>query len=715
MIAQEDGGAPAYAAPSAPARAVLALGAAVLATSQLVLVDAWRAPSTSTLLPSAVAIAVAAWAMWGLPAPAAQPFDATAVPGGGRADPWLRSAVVAVGAAGGALALAALHHRGDGQPSSAYWGIAALWSASLGTAALGFALPTQWLLPGGARAWLAARHRPLSDAATLFAVALLFRLLLLDRVPAYVNGDEGVFGNAARSMALGEGSHMFGTFWANATMYLVPHALLERLIGPSAWALRLPTALGAAIAAPATYALGAGLFGRRVGLAAGALMAANHLHVHFSRAGLGHGLDAALAAVAAWGLATGVLRRSTGRAAVGGLALGLAQYGYVGARLIDLVAAAWVAWLAVLALAGAARAPAGARRAAAAARLPVAPVGAAFLVAVITAAPMVRWALVRPGDYLSRIGAEGLVQSGAAAERLAATSSLGLAARQALDAALAFGSAPATAFYFSRFAALDVVTAALLLLGVVMVLRRPIEPRLAFLGLHIVGGLVTLALARNAAVSLYRVSGVLPAALVLAALALTAVLGALFDQRRTASGRVAALLVGGVFAFHVLAYWRGFAPGCSYWDPLTAFASRVGQITARDAPHGAVFFLGRPDMRIGDFESARYLAERRVWRLPGPGDAGSVAEPTLGPIVPDPAGETADLVYFDVPVGMDPDELARLVAGARRPTLVFAVPSRLPALHALTLALPAARIEGITRCAKDLGSVATWGAAAPGP
>lgn len=690
---------------NASARAVVAFGCALLAASHLVLVEAWRAPAPRNMLPAVFALAVAAWVMLGLPMPGPLPAAARGERG---AASRVRLAVAAIGVSGSALAVAALHARGDLGPGSAYWGIFALWSGSACAATLAFAVPGTWLEPGGLRAWLAARRAPLGDAAALLAAALAVRLLALGTVPSIVIGDEGVFGNAARWMAQGGTGHMFGTLWANATLYVVPHALLERLIGPSALALRLPTAIGGALAAPATYALGRAFFGRRVGLVAGALMAVNHLHVHLSRDGLGHGLDATLAAVAIWGLASGVLRRSTGRAAVGGLALGLAQYGYVGARLIDLIAAAWVAWMAATAALAAIRHPKGSRMGRLADGLPLASVATALVVALATAGPMIRWALVRPGDYLSRLGAEGLVQSGAAANRLAQMSPLALTAHQVLDAALAFGSAPATAFYFSRFAALDVVTTALLALGVVIALRRPAEPRLAYLGLHLVGGIATLALARNASVSLYRVSGILPAALVLAALALWTLLDALFGRRPAAARRTAGLLVAGVCAFHLGVYWRGFAPGCDYWDPLTAMASRVGSITAQDAPAGAVFVLGRPDLRIGDFESAQYLADREVWRLAGPGDGGSVTELPLGAIIPKPDDHTAGMVLFDVPVGMDAADLAALVRTARHPTLVFAAPSREPALAALLAAAPGARRQDIVRCSTLLGTVATW-------
>lgn len=708
--ARSDGALPGREEGAREARAVLAVGSAVLAVSHLVLVDAWRDPGAGALLPAVAALAVAAWAAAGLPP--LRPIEAGEPEAPRRAD-RVRWAVAVVAAAGGAMAVAALHARGDGRPSGDYLGILALWSASVTAATLAWALPAAWLVPGGVRRWLAARREPLVDAAALLAIALLLRVAWLDRVPSIVTGDEGVFGNASRWMARGEGGHMFGTFWANATLYLVPHALLEPLIGPSPWALRLPTALGAALAAPSTYALGRSLFGRRVGLAAGALLAFNHLHVHLSRDGLGHGLDAALAAVAAWGLGSGVLRQHVGRAAVGGLALGLAQYGYVGARLVDLVAAAWVGWLAAAAALAAARAPRGARRAALGARLPAAPVGAALFVAAVAAGPMARWALVRPGDYLSRLGAEGLVQSGAAADRLAAATPLALAARQLIDAAMALGAAPASAFYFARFPALDVLSAALLALGIALALRRPLDPRLSLLGLSVVGAVATLALARDAAVSVYRVSGVLPAALVLASVALWTVLDALLPSR-TAAARLAAVVVAGVCAFHAGVYWRGFAPGCGYWDPLTALASEIGRTVRRDGGGGAAFVLGRPDFRLHDFESARYLAGRTVWRLPGPGDAGSVAELPLGPVVPAPDEETAAAVFFDVPVGMAPAELALAVRTARRPTLVFAAPARDPALDALLEAVPGASARAITRCDQTLGRVAAWPAAPPG-
>ncbi|MEO8084962.1 MAG: hypothetical protein ABI780_14155, partial [Ardenticatenales bacterium] len=347
-----------------PALATIAFGLALLAESVLVLSGQWlsRRPW----------VAWTAWPLWLIAAaayvvvvraggddvdrrggarfgacPGALDADAAVVVQPASPSPRpspaaaLRVACAVVGLLGSAAAVAIIQQIGDNTPARAYGWILVLWCAAVAAYTLGLALPGAWLRRGGfVRA--AHRHRvALRDGVILLGIALCLRLVVLDRVPNILSGDEGVFGMAARWMSKGEGGHMFSTYWANATLYLVPHALLARVLPAGPLATRLPTAIAGAFAAPATYALGRVVASRRVGLVAGLLIAVSHLHVHASRMGLGHGLDALWAAIAGAALIHAVRRRDVRTAAVAGLALGLAQYGYVGGRLVDAVALAF--------------------------------------------------------------------------------------------------------------------------------------------------------------------------------------------------------------------------------------------------------------------------------------------------------------------------------------------------------------------------------------
>ncbi len=642
----------------------------------------------------------------------------------------LRIVFGALGLLGGAAAVALIAARGDDRPARDYASILGLWSAAVAVYALGVGLPGAWLRPDGLRAAARRHRRGLADAAGLLALALAVRLVALTAVPNVLTGDEGVFGLAARWMSQGEGGHMFGTYWANGTLSLVPQAALEWLLGPGRLATRLPTAIGGALAAPATYALGRVVATRRVGLVAGLLVAVSHLHVHVSRVGLGHGLDALWAALAGAALVAAVRRHDARAAAVAGVALGLAQYGYVGGRLVDVVALAF-AVVSAVALAAAPDA-AGRRRGARAwaAAVGVRPLAVAFGGALVTAGPMIRWALVRPEDYLSRLAAQGIVQTGKVAEvaERVGSAPLAIAWSQARDAWFAIAAAPAHEFYFSPYPMLDVVWTSLLGLGLAACVARPCDRGRLWLVLQIGLAWLTLALGAHASTASYRITGALPAMAVVAALALFALTDALSALGESTVADVGAApagvptpsspdghraavapppaprpsladratpagLVVGIVAFQLWAYWGAFAPGCRFFDRGTAQASLLGEDVRAAGDGRAVFVLGRPWFDPGVYDSVRYLTDRRYELYDAVAPAGTRADA-------DPALRTARI--FDVPEAADLDALeARIRAAA--PAMLVAVPERRSELDHLARRLGGTAVVERARCPSEEG------------
>ncbi|MFN8423079.1 MAG: glycosyltransferase family 39 protein [Anaerolineae bacterium] len=740
-----------------PALAAAAFGLALVAESILVVSGQWLAPRRW--------VALTAWPLWAVAAAAylavvrANGDDVDRRPDvapepaapGRRPSParWLRAVCAAIGLIGSAAAVALIQQTGDDLPSRNYRWILALWSASAAAYTLGLAVPGAWLRPGGLAA-AARRHRVvLLDGALLFALALLLRLVLLGHVPNVLTGDEGVFGRAARWMAKGEGGHMFSTYWANGTLFLVPQALLADLLPAGRLATRLPTAVAGALAAPATYALGRVVATRRVGLVAGLLLAVSHLHVHVSRMGLGHGYDALWAAVAGAALLHAVRRRDMRTAAVAGLALGLAQYGYVAGRLVDAVALAFAALTAAgLAIRFGRRrggrrpvdpAAGGAEEGAPLdtagrggwrawwAALGGGPLLAAAGGALVVAAPMIRWALVRPNDYFSRLSAQGILQTGKwqeVAERVG-DGRAAIALSQARDALYAIVAAPSYEFYFTPYPMLDVVWTGLLGLGFVACATRITDRGRLWLVLQIALSWLTLALGAHASTASYRITGALPAMAVVAAIALFALSDALWapaaadagedgaggdgadddvgDRHRVGKGSTgggphwttAAGLVVGIVSFQLWAYWGVFAPGCGFFDRSTATASLLGERVQADGEGRAVFVLGRQWFDAGVFESVPYLSDRTVDIYDGVAPEGTRADA-------DPLIRTARI--FDVPEGADLDVLAERVRAAS-PALLFAVPERRSELDFLSKRLGGGPVDDLARCAKTEGTL----------
>ena len=602
----------------------------------------------------------------------------------------MRAASVALGLAVGGGAVVMLHALGDGRPSREYWGVFSIWLAGIVLYSAGLVAPDRPRIPD-VRATIRTHKAAVMDGAMLLAVSLILRLTLLSRVPNILTGDEGVFGNAAEWMSRGEGAHMFGTYWANASMYFVPHAALIRLIGPSVLAIRLPGALAAAFAATATYALGRLAFGRRVGLAAGVLVAASHLHVHVSRMGLGHGLDALLSAVALWGLYRGFTQRDIRAATLGGVALGLAQYGYVGARMIDLVAVVIVVGLGVFAVM---RTLFRGRRLGESLSdaVPPGPLFAAFGASLVTAGPMLRWALVRPDDYLSRLNTEGLLQSGQVEEMLGdAAGPLAIALGQTRDAALAFVGAPAVQFYFTEHPMLTVLWASLFVLGLALAVRHIGQARFWMPLAHVLVSGMVLGLASNTSTAAYRISGVLPSVAVLSAVALFLLVDAAHGLIQTVRARrtTAMMVVGLVVVFELWAYVGSFAPGCGYWGRTSAITSAAGQLVGPAGRYGAVYALARPEADLGAFESISYLTGRKVEQF-------ATSLPLDG--VSDPDAPVPERTIWDVYPGTEPPAIAASVATSPGPALILAIPDRRAELDALKAFWPEAKRGSAERC-----------------
>jgi hypothetical protein len=619
----------------------------------------------------------------------------------------LRAAATFLGLAMVAVAVAILHAIGDDQAVRNYWAVFGLWLVGIVLYVAGMVAPDRPSALRGAAAALRARRTALTDATALLALALLLRVLLLTQVPSITTGDEGVFGLASRWMSQGEGNHMFGTYWANGMLYLLPHAWLLQLGVSPALAIRLPTAVFGALAAPATYAFGR-TFGRRVGLVAGLWMATSHLHVHLSRMGLGHGLDAVWAALAAWGLLGGMLQGDRRRAVVGGLALGAAQYGYVGGRATDVVALVFVLATGALAFAswlwargrggthnGELGQPVGSEaRRLLARRLALGPLLAAFGASVVVAAPMIRWALVRPGDYLSRLNATGLAQTGGLGAAIAESGGGGLArllvaGRQAGSALLAFIGAPSDQFYFSDFPMLDVTWGALFLLGLILAVLRPRDLRLSFSAWHVAVVLLLLGLSTHSATSAYRISGVLPAVAVLSAVVLWLLIeGALGPMGGRAHAAVVAVVALSVAGFQTWAYVGGFASGCTYFDINTARASILARDLAGAPSDTVAFVLGEPVFDPRVFDSVSFITDRRVFRLADMRDED-----------PQPDAIDAASVIYSLPRSDEiPDLVALLERAGDAPVRVYLIDERKVELQVVKQALPEGELRLLRRC-----------------
>jgi 4-amino-4-deoxy-L-arabinose transferase-like glycosyltransferase len=673
-------------APTAGAAlALLAVGFALL--GEYLLVAAGAVPSASPL-PALAAFGLGAVAFLMLDAVLPRPPAGAAAPEAspaGRAGPAarLRAAVAAspLRAAAYLLSLALaltvawLLHTGDGDDW--YWDLFALWSAAIALY-LAATLDLGRLATGGLAAGLRRHRQAIVDGALLFAFAAVLRLVALGGLPDAFGGDEGLNGLASQGVASTWRGSMFQTLNAYGTLYYFVHAVSLAAFGDGVAALRLPGALAGALAVPACYLAARQMFGRRVALAAGLLLAGSHMHVHFSRVAHGQATDTLTAGIVLFAFLRGLDRRDARWMAVAGVWLGLAQYGYVGGRVIDLVVAVAVVLLALL----------DRHRV----RAALGPIAVAAGAAVVTAAPMVRWALDHPAEYFSRATQVGFVPQGALEARLAEVggSALAVLVSQLWRALVALLARPVTAFYGARLPPLDWLTAALFVLALVYALTRLRDRRFLLLALHVAGGLFILASVDNTLDSAYRAVGILPSVAILAAWALVRLadgaLGALAPPAYARDGLVQAGVALAV-AWNVGYYVGQYLPSCGYLDAGSATASRLASYLRTEASGAQVLALTDPDLT--SYPSVEYLAGRRVRRLddlpadlPQPGAPGSTDFVYTAP--PGTVLTAADLPPAD-----------RIV--------LVASPSRAAELEAIAAARPGGRRVEFERCGAASG------------
>jgi 4-amino-4-deoxy-L-arabinose transferase-like glycosyltransferase len=594
----------------------------------------------------------------------------------------VRSALVCLAGLWTLVGVALLVLRGD-LPSE--WDVFGLWLAAMAVYVAAFLSPAQVASVRRPRAFIRAHREALLEAGVLLAFALALRVPGLGSAPDVLGGDEGLVGLVARGMTQRVGN-MFSTSFAYGNLYHLAVAVPLTWFGSTAFAVRLVAATVSALAAPLTYLAGRELFGRRVGRAAGVLILASHMHIHMSRTAHAQGIDTVILAGVLWCLARGMRRGGGFWFALGGVALGMAQYVYVAARLVDLIILGFAIALAVLD-------PPRWRRA-----LP------GFLVmlgsALVTAAPMIVWAVHRPGDYLSRVTQIGVLQGAPGVERALAEagSAWRFGALQVVQGALAPIAYPAHLFYEARLPMLDTVWAALYVLGLALALRRVREWRYLVLVLTVLGAMALLALGNMVTTAVYRTTVALPCYALLAALALVT----LAEQglgRLDPSGTWPAIVIAGTVAtmggYNAGYYFFDHLPNCRYMasDDATSAVSKASMYVAARAPDAVVVDVTQPAFFVGAYPNAEYLLGRKTVTL-GASDA---------PLPTEPKGRS---VVFSVPEGMSAPKVLDAVGDAR--PVVFMVSPLVEGqvtIDRLMEAEPGGQREELMRCGHVLMDV----------
>ncbi len=434
-------------------------------------------------------------------------------------------------------------------------------------------------------------------------IALFLRVYNLGQIPPTLGGDEGSQGVEALKILRGDLRNPFVTSWLSVpTLSFFFNALTIQWLGNTALALRLPWALIGTATVLIMFALTRRLKGLALAVMTTALLAAYHYHIHFSRLGSNQIADAFFMAAAFLCLYRAYDQGGLINWALAGVVAGLAQYFYAGARFTTLMVGVtavsfivrdWPRFWQVQ------------RR------------GLLILIGafLITAAPMVQYAVRFPADYNGRLNAVGIYQSGwmELAKKVTGQTEVQLLIDQFKRAALSYNAYPdRTSWYGSNQPFFDGWWAVLFVLGLGYATLRPFDRRLFpmliwWWGAIILGGMLT-----ESPPSSQRLITSAPPAVFFVGLALWKI-GQVIQRLwsgtivKLALPALAAAVVVVLCALSFNRYFVKYTPQRTYGNWTAVAATGIAEYAAQhfdDSWH--IVFLGAPYMYIG-FGTIRYL------------------------------------------------------------------------------------------------------------
>lgn len=471
------------------------------------------------------------------------------------------------------------------------------WTVALACYLLALAAPRS--PPGRWRLTPGALLVPLA----LGSCALLLRVWQLDAIPPTLSGDEGSQGREALKVLAGQIRNPFSTGWLGVpTLSFYLNAPTIAALGPTATALRLPWALVGTATVLAAYALVARLHGRALALISAALLAGYHYHIHFSRLGSNQIADGLFATLTLLCLYRGYDRRSQFDWALCGALIGVAQFFYAGARFVAVLAAVVVLFLAL-------------RDGRRFWREQGWGVAAMLGAALLSAAPMIQFALRFPAEYNARLNEVGIFQSGwlAREQPIRGQGALPILLDQFWRAALAYNAYPdRTVWYGAPWPLFDLAHGALFILGLGFAATRLGDRRLFPLvawwgGAVIMGGMLT----ESPPSSQRLITTAIPAIcfVALGLLLLAQGLGqALGPTRQRLRAPMLGLATATLIMLSLHSYFVSYTPLRVYGNANAVLATELAHYANQRLPRESrLIFFGWPRMSA-DFGTIPYLA-----------------------------------------------------------------------------------------------------------
>ncbi|NIS78880.1 MAG: hypothetical protein GTO14_01340 [Anaerolineales bacterium] len=177
----------------------------------------------------------------------------------------------------------------------------------------------------------------------LLIVSLATRIIYLGEIPFTVSGDEGSVGLMAWDYKTGVRNNLLIMGWFSfPALQFLPASIMQQVLGRGILAIRLPSAIGGALAVLATYWAVRQIFGRIPGILAGLFLSTFHYHLLFSRIALVNIWDGFFMMTMIAGLWIAWKENERYAFLVAGAAIGMGQYFYTTSHLLPLYALLWL-------------------------------------------------------------------------------------------------------------------------------------------------------------------------------------------------------------------------------------------------------------------------------------------------------------------------------------------------------------------------------------
>jgi|GEM_PF-1204882 len=469
------------------------------------------------------------------------------------------------------------------------YALTGLWILSVALFSYSILRQTGWQMPGlsSIRAWLAGNRDEVIIFIGLLVLSLFLRLLNLELHPYPMVNDEGEMGKVALCLLDGECRNLFALNWAaQPVAAYLPYALSITLFGnETAFPIRLVTALAGTLGVAFTYLFVREAFDKTIALVAGTLLATFPYHLHFSRLGVDN-FDALLSAALLWLLFRGLRKGTAIYFLLAGIVAALCFYTYAGSRLSAGIGVGAIGY-AILTRRGLLRAQASNLLIFAAA-------------ALITITPLLGTYVAYPGEFNARLKDVGLFQTGIIQTDIKTTglSAAQILTRQFFKSSLPYIAAPAPdGFFDSPRAYFSPPGAIFLMLGLVMALRKPfgllnITLLAWFFAPIILGSTIT-----ASAPASQRMLGSIPAAIILAALALVTFARSLGSEHGLVR-RAVPLVIIVVIAFNgfldINYYFGEYRTGHYFADLSNEITYESRTYIARLENEDRLYLIGQP-------------------------------------------------------------------------------------------------------------------------